>query len=257
MSLWFRLYTDVLDNPKVQTLPDDLFRFWVNLLCVTKKNGGKVPGPEMLSFATRTPPPLVSEYTQKLLARGLLDRQNGSHEFVPHDWKSLQYESDTSTERSRKSRLQRRRNVAATVPEQRTEAEPLHATVAEPEKPLPEIPPVASAPPQAGARSGTKKKADKIPPIVDARAGLPLEAAPAALPAENGDMLGALMEYELGKMMKAHPHPGEIGPARRALQKLIKTSRDPTKLLAEIESQCAAAETWGAESLAEWLEALP
>ena len=34
---WLRLYDDVLDDPEVQRLPPDLFKHWVNLLCLANK----------------------------------------------------------------------------------------------------------------------------------------------------------------------------------------------------------------------------
>jgi len=36
---WFRFYNDALDNPKVQLLPSDLFKTWVNLLCIASRFG--------------------------------------------------------------------------------------------------------------------------------------------------------------------------------------------------------------------------
>jgi len=34
MSQWFRMYAEVLDDPKVQRLSGDEFKAWVNILCL-------------------------------------------------------------------------------------------------------------------------------------------------------------------------------------------------------------------------------
>ena len=42
MQRWFRMYEEILDDPKVQKLPDDLFKAWVNVLALSSRNGGKL-----------------------------------------------------------------------------------------------------------------------------------------------------------------------------------------------------------------------
>ena len=43
MARWFRMYAEVVDDPKVQRLSPALFRAWVNVLCLAASNGGVVP----------------------------------------------------------------------------------------------------------------------------------------------------------------------------------------------------------------------
>jgi hypothetical protein len=37
---WLRLYSDVVSDPKVQRLPGEKFKAWVNLLCVASQHDG-------------------------------------------------------------------------------------------------------------------------------------------------------------------------------------------------------------------------
>lgn len=114
---WFRYHTDALDNPKIQTLPAVLFRFWVNLLCVSKKVDGFLPESLEISFRCRVPEPQVKEWLAELKRRRLID-VTADGELLIHDWNEHQYVSDSSTERVRKHRAKRKGNVSVTPPEQ-------------------------------------------------------------------------------------------------------------------------------------------
>ena len=121
MSRWFRMYDDLLDDPKVQKLPAPLFKAWVNLLCLASRNDGKLPAIEDVAFALRQDEKSVRTTLNDLFDRGLLDTTEAD-EYSPHNWDSRQYKSDSSTERSKKHRatktqqpLQQECNVAATV----------------------------------------------------------------------------------------------------------------------------------------------
>jgi len=116
---WFRFYHEVLDDPKVQRLPADLFKTWVNLLCVASKNGGHITADyDELSFILRTTPEKVGEAIDALLNAGLLDQGETLH---PHNWTLRQYESDDSSGRVKRHR-ERERNgdvtASVTPPEQ-------------------------------------------------------------------------------------------------------------------------------------------
>ena len=50
---WFRFYASAVDDPKIQTLPDPLFRTWINLLCLASKADGVIPSGKQLSFGLR------------------------------------------------------------------------------------------------------------------------------------------------------------------------------------------------------------
>ncbi|MCH7617335.1 MAG: hypothetical protein IIB18_05685, partial [Chloroflexi bacterium] len=130
---WFRLYHDVLNNPKVQRLPARLFRTWVNLLCLASENGerGTLPAPEDLAFGMRTSAEKANIDLERLIEAGLIDRDGD--ELRMRDWNLWQYESDSSTGRVREYRahknetpMKRSGNDGVTPPdtEADTEAEP-------------------------------------------------------------------------------------------------------------------------------------
>jgi hypothetical protein len=112
---WFRFYNEAVNDPKVQRLPGDTFKAWVNLLCLAADNDGYLPPIEDLAFSLRLPEEQITEILEELGARGLLDEFDGS--FKPHNWNGRQYRSDVSTERVKRFRKQPR-NVSVTPPEQ-------------------------------------------------------------------------------------------------------------------------------------------
>ena len=50
---WIRLYTSVLNDPKILVLPDRLFRFWVNCLLTCGLAGDYLPVPSRLIILMR------------------------------------------------------------------------------------------------------------------------------------------------------------------------------------------------------------
>lgn len=106
MSRWFRMYSDVLDDPKVQRLPPDLFKAWVNLLCLASRNGGMLPGVEDIAFALRMSQDVTRNMVRDLSQRGLLDDADG---LTPHNWNERQFRSDKDETASERKRRQRER----------------------------------------------------------------------------------------------------------------------------------------------------
>lgn len=118
---WFRFYSDALDDPKVQRLPAELFKAWVNILCVASRHGGVLPSSEDIQFALRLSESEVGRVLDDLKARGLID-EVGDH-LEPHNWSKRQYKSDNVTLRVQKNRAQ------GNVPE--TPDETFHGTPTE------------------------------------------------------------------------------------------------------------------------------
>lgn len=128
MSRWFRMYDDLLDDPKVQRLDPVLFKTWVNLLCLASRNDGVLPAMEDIAFALRVDEGVAVSRIVELSGKGLIDEIEGEQR--PHNWDNRQFKTDNSTERSRKHReakkersVQQERNVAATVDETPPETE--------------------------------------------------------------------------------------------------------------------------------------
>ena len=110
---WFRLYDDVLNDPKVQKLSGETFKLWINVLCIASKHGGVLPNLEDLAFELRLPTLVCKTEIDILKQAGLID---GDKKLKPHGWEKRQYKSDTSTERVKRFR-ERSGNVAETVNE--------------------------------------------------------------------------------------------------------------------------------------------
>lgn len=99
---WIRLYTELLDDPKVQRLPDPQFKLWINLLLIAGRNDGALPGYADLAFALRITEKEAIRHVGALEKAGLVDREGDA--LSPHNWHARQYKSDSSTERSRRFR---------------------------------------------------------------------------------------------------------------------------------------------------------
>jgi len=163
---WFRFYAEALSDPKVQRLPGDLFKTWMNLLCLATQNGGVLPSMDDIEFHLRMSPRHAQQHVDELILAGLIDiMPDGSRQ--PHNWHVRQYSSDTSTERVRKHREKRAcnvsrngdRNVAGSVAATANETPPDTEAESETETaPLP--PPIDDDEPEPKAGSGQARKID-------------------------------------------------------------------------------------------------
>jgi hypothetical protein len=119
---WFRFYHEALDDPKVQRLPAELFKAWVNLLCVAGKNEGHIPDNLTdLAFTMRMSEPKLNAQIEALVTAGLIDRGDT---LQPHNWSERQYESDNVATRVKRHR-ERKAAVTSNVPCNVTETEPV------------------------------------------------------------------------------------------------------------------------------------
>jgi hypothetical protein len=106
---WFRLYNDVVDDPKVQRLPAELFRAWVNLLCLASRHDGILPDVPDLAFGLRCSEDEVVEVLERLMDAGLLEHTTAG--LAPHNWDGRQFASDTSTGRVQEYRRRQRQTA--------------------------------------------------------------------------------------------------------------------------------------------------
>jgi 5-methylcytosine-specific restriction endonuclease McrA len=104
---WFRMYEEVLNDPKVQKLPPDLFKAWVNLLCLAKRCDGVLPPLDEVSFALRASEEETDSILELLVSSGLFDVTDDG--LTPHNWDKRQFRSDTSNERVARYRERRKR----------------------------------------------------------------------------------------------------------------------------------------------------
>jgi hypothetical protein len=121
---WLRLYNDVLDDPKVQRLPPELFKHWINLLCLANegKERGRIPNSlEDIAFRLRISEADAGFMLSGLTNAGLLESEGAN--LVPHGWDERQFQSDDVNARVK---AHRERNVTRNVTEENPET--LHVT---------------------------------------------------------------------------------------------------------------------------------
>src|SRR5262249_22021146 len=83
---WLKLWHEILDSPKIQLMSGELFKGWVNVLCLTCRhnNEGALPDLGSITFALRVSTKEAESLLLQLLNRGLLERHEGG--FRVHDW---------------------------------------------------------------------------------------------------------------------------------------------------------------------------
>lgn len=104
---WFRFYSEAVNDPKVQRLPGDLFKFWVNLLCLANNadERGRLPkSADDIAWALRLDPDVCKSNLHTLQGQGLLDWCEDETHYCPHNWDERQKASDDSTARVQKHR---------------------------------------------------------------------------------------------------------------------------------------------------------
>ena len=97
MGRWFRVYDDLVNDPKVQLLSGDMVKSLLNLWCLASQNDGVLPSMQTMSFKLRMKPAQIAAIITELSEAGLIDREGET--FHPHNWNGRQYKSDVSTER--------------------------------------------------------------------------------------------------------------------------------------------------------------
>ena len=92
MTRWFRVYDDLVDDPKVQRLDPSLFKALINLWCLASANDGVLPPIDEIAFKLRMKPEKAQRVLTELTAAGLIDDdETGAR---PHNWDARQFMSD-------------------------------------------------------------------------------------------------------------------------------------------------------------------
>ena len=101
---WLRLWTDVLENPKVQDLPAPLFKAWVNLLLLANRQEkrGALPDLGRVALHLRISRVKAQKVLDQLIELGLIDDLAGTYGM--HDWGEWQRQSDDAAARMAKGR---------------------------------------------------------------------------------------------------------------------------------------------------------
>lgn len=117
---WWRAYSRARHDAKLLKLTDRQFRWWFNLVCVASENGGTLPPHADLSAEFRVSGKTTTEMLDALIAAGLFEHTDEG--IRPHNWNTLQYVSDSSSNRVKQFR-ERRRNVSETPSESEADTE--------------------------------------------------------------------------------------------------------------------------------------
>jgi hypothetical protein len=118
---WFRLYSDLLDNPKIQMLPEYMRYRYVALLCSRCKLEHLTD--QIISFQWRVPPSDVQETKSLFMGLGIIDS-----DWNVAKWDKRQFVSDDVGARVKKHRanvtpMKRYIGVTCNPPDTDTEAE--------------------------------------------------------------------------------------------------------------------------------------
>ena len=124
---WFRLYNEILDDPKVLKMEERLRWRYICCICLANinQNRGFLPEDSDITLKLRLKPSQWEKTKQELINRGFLDLLPQG--LAVHSFDHRQYESDSAKERMkryRESMKQRNSNVTVTPPEPDTEPEP-------------------------------------------------------------------------------------------------------------------------------------
>jgi DNA-binding transcriptional ArsR family regulator len=131
MSRWFRVYDDLVDDPKVQRLSGEMVKSLLNLWCLASQNDGTLPAADDIAFKLRMTPTKVAKLLSVLGECGLIDSDETG--LRPHNWSGRQYKSDVSNERVKRFR-ERKCNVTSTVTATPPETEQIQNTDSETEQ---------------------------------------------------------------------------------------------------------------------------
>lgn len=118
---WYRLYSESLDDPKVQLLPAETFKGWINLLSIVNeteptrgKNSGYLPKRlEDTAYKLHMSVQDTDQLITDLVDAGLFEGQPGRYR--AHKWPKRQPVSDDISARVSKSRSRRTGNGKETL----------------------------------------------------------------------------------------------------------------------------------------------
>lgn len=159
------MHTNMIHHPVVACLPCEIFKAWVQMLCLAKEGNGVIPKVSEVAFHLRCGLNSAIKWTDALVNDySLLERvDNGT--FRPKNWDKHQYKSDVSTERVRTFR-KRKGNVSETPPESDTESD-TESEQSREQKPL-----RAALAPSVDAESTIRRLAEDCPDQQDFETGV-------------------------------------------------------------------------------------
>ena len=104
---WFRLYHNIIDDPKVGMLSYEQRWLWIEILCLASISRAGGDTELTVTEAEWKLRRNIKDSLQKLLGNGLVTlkkRFDGEETLFVPKWEKRQYQSDSSTERVKKFR---------------------------------------------------------------------------------------------------------------------------------------------------------
>lgn len=109
---WFRLYHEMIDDPKIRLLSPELRWNFIEILCISskEKERGTLPGLPACAVQMRVSVGKAQRIIDALIQAGLIDEPVDGQPLSIHGWHSRQYPSDDVTRRT-KAHKERSGNV--------------------------------------------------------------------------------------------------------------------------------------------------
>lgn len=168
---WFRLYNEIIDDPKVAKMTPEMFKVFIFLLCLASdfEQNGDIPlSRRELSWRLRIPIKKINSYLDRLNELNIIT-ENPVISLI--NWDKRQFASDSSKERVKRYR-QRHCNVTVTPdvtpPDTDTEQNRIDTDTDTDKKPLPPFKEIIS---YLNEKSGKKfhPTADETKKVITAR----------------------------------------------------------------------------------------
>jgi hypothetical protein len=127
---WFRFYHEVYRDPKVKRMRPELFKFWVQFLCVASESKvrGTIESDDHLACALGMRRTLVERLTSELEAANLLVR-SGKGTLQPFHWSEKQPKSDDQPKRKKDKRQSTCENGCPGPEDEDEENVPVHVPI--------------------------------------------------------------------------------------------------------------------------------
>lgn len=147
---WFRLYDEIMDDPKLVLLTDAKCWGYVRLLCVANRQPvrGTLPSVKHIAAHLRMKPGAVESLLKELIECGLVDEDPSTKALAIHGWEKRQRQSDDAA--GRMSRIRSERKFGTCSEHVRPKPEP-HACASETETDT-ETNQLSPLPPRGGGR---------------------------------------------------------------------------------------------------------
>jgi hypothetical protein len=118
---WFRVYNEIIDDPKVISLSWELRWRFIEVLSISSRQTerGTLPDTKTIAIHMRTSQERCENVLQQLAAAGLIDANPETKSLRVHSWDKRQFRSDSVSERTARWRerfRERAKNVPVNVP---------------------------------------------------------------------------------------------------------------------------------------------